>query len=314
MSDDFGASGGSSRRAFLGYSAAAIAGAGLAGLAHPVQGAAPVVRVVPKRPIKKGVGIGMITGVSSLMDKFKLAKDAGFEGIEIDSPGKWAMADMLAARDATGVAVCGAVDSVHWNQTLGDPNPQTRAAGLEGLRACLRDAKALGAPGVLLVPGVVNKQLNYADVYKRSQEEIRKVIPLAEELGLKIGIENVWNAFLLSPLEAARYIDEFNSPAVGWHFDVGNIINYGWPEQWIRILGKRIVKLHIKEFSRKKRDDEGMRKGFDVELLEGDNDWPAVMKALDDIGYTGWAVLEVDGGGIDRLKFLAERTNRILSA
>ena len=143
----------------------------------------------------------------------------------------------------------------------------------------LRDGKRYGASSVLLVPAVVNKEVSYDDAYKRSQAEIRKAIPLAEELGVKIAIENVWNHFLLSPLEAARYVDEFNSPAVGWHFDVGNILNYGWPEQWIRILGPRIQKLHIKEFSRKKRDSQGLWKGFDVKLLEGDNNWPAVMKA-----------------------------------
>ena len=110
-------------------------------------------------------------------------------------------------------------------------------------------------------------------------------------------------------------MDEFNSPAVGWHFDVGNIINYGWPEQWIRILGKRIQKLHIKEFSRKKRDSQGLWKGFDVKLLEGDNDWPAVMKALDDIGYHGWAMTEQPGGDTpEGLKDLADRLSKILAS
>src|SRR3989442_91607 len=125
----------------------------------------------------------------------------------------------------------------------------------------LQDAKDLGCPAVLLVPAVVNKKVSYAEAYTRSQVQIPKAVPLAEELGVKIAIENVWNQFLLSPLEAARYVDEFQSPWVGWHFDVGNIITYGWPEQWIRILGKRIQKLHIKEYIRKKRDAEGLCKG-----------------------------------------------------
>jgi hexulose-6-phosphate isomerase len=113
---------------------------------------------------------------------------------------------------------------------------------------------------------------------------------------VKIAIENVWNMFLLSPLEAARYVDEFNSPWVAWHFDIGNVINYGWPEQWVRILGKRIQTLHIKEYSRKRRDAEGPGKGFSVEFLKGDNEWPSVMKALDDIGYEGWGIAEQSGG------------------
>ena len=121
-------------------------------------------------------------------------------------------------------------------------------------------------------------------------------MPLAQQLGVKIAIENVWNLFLLSPLEAARYIDEFESPAIGWHFDIGNVINYGWPEQWVRILGKRITKLHIKEYSRAKRDKTGPAAGFQVPYLEGDNDWPAVMAALDDVGYKGWGIAEQPGG------------------
>jgi sugar phosphate isomerase/epimerase len=153
-------------------------------------------------------------------------------------------------------------------------------------------AKRYGASSVLLVPAVVNQDVSYADAYTRSQAEIRQAVPLAEELGVKIAIENVWNHFLLSPLEAARYVDEFRSPAVGSHFDVGNVINNGWPEQWIRILGPRIQKLHIKEFSRKKRDQEGLWKGFAVEFLTGDNNWPAVMKAVDDVNYRGWAIVE----------------------
>src|SRR5206468_11553733 len=142
----------------------------------------------------------------------------------------------------------------------------------------LRDAKRYGASSVLLVPAVVSKEVSYNDAYTRSQAEIRKAIPLAEELGVKIAIENVWNQFLLSPLEAARYVDDFKSPAVGWHFDVGNVLNFGWPEQWITVLGKRIQKLHIKEYSRKKRDRDGLWKGFSVAFGEGDNNWRAIMK------------------------------------
>src|SRR5439155_5742149 len=160
-----------------------------------------------------------------------------------------------------------------------------------------------------------NKEVSYTDAYSRSQGEIRKAIPLAEELGVKIAIENVWNNFLLSPLEAARYVDEFNSPAVGWHFDVGNVLNFGWPEQWIRVLGKRIQKLHIKEYSRKKRDRDGLWKGFSVAFGEGDNNWPAIMKALDQISYDGWAIAEQPGGDTpEGLKDLSARMSKIFSA
>jgi hexulose-6-phosphate isomerase len=124
----------------------------------------------------------------------------------------------------------------------------------------------------------------------------------------------VWNNFLLSPIEFARYIDEFESPWVGAYFDVGNIVRYGWPEHWIRTLGKRILKLDIKEFSRAKADDEGTRKGFKVELLEGDCDWPAVMAALREIGYEGWGSAEVPGGGPDRLREISQRMDRIFAS
>src|ERR1041384_1427861 len=249
-----------------------------------------------KRGLKKGVSLGMVAGNQTILEKFKLLKDLGFDGIELNYPGGPDKNEILKARDTTGIAVGNIIDSVHWNQPLSDPNPEVRAKGLAGLKQSLRDAKELGCPAVLLVPAVGKKEVAYAEAYTRSLAEIRKPVPLAEELGVKIAIENVWNQFLLSPLEAARYVDEFNSKAVGWHFDVGNVINIGWPEQWIRVLGKRIQKLHIKEFSRAKRDKEGLWKGFDVPLLEGDNDWPSVMRALDDVGYHGWAITEQGGG------------------
>ena len=222
---------------------------------------------------------------------------------------------MLAARDATGLEIPGVVDSVHWNKTLGDPDPKVRAEGLAALETALRDCKRYGGTSVLLVPAVVSKAISYADAWERSQAEIRKALPLAAELGVTIAFENVWNHFLLSPLEAARYVDAFESPRVGWHFDVGNVVNYGWPDQWIRTLGPRIKKLDVKEFSRKKRDAEGLWKGFDVEIgdPEGDCDWPAVRKALAEIGYSGWAAAEVKGGDEARLKDVAARMDRVLN-
>lgn len=200
--------------------------------------------------------------------------------------------EVLKAKDASGLFIPSVCDAVHWAKPLSDPNPTARAVGLEGLQTALQDCKTYGGSSVLLVPAVVSQHVAYNDAYTRSQVEIRKALPLAEQLGVKIAIENVWNEFLLSPLEAAHYVDEFNSPAIGWHFDVGNVINYGWPEQWISILGKRIQKVHIKEYSRKKRDSEGRWKGFAVDYLEGDNNWPVVVKALDEIGYRGWAIAE----------------------
>ena len=171
----------------------------------------------------------------------------------------------------------------------------------------------LGGTTVLLVPAVVNDKVAYEDAYHRSQAEIRKILPLAQETGIKIAIENVWNNFLLSPMEAARYIDEFESDMIGLYFDVGNIVRYGWPEQWIRTLGERIIKVDVKEYSRKKQTDEGIWKGFQVEIGDGDCNWPEVNKALKEIGYQGWGSAEVSGGDRERLKEISERMDKIYS-
>ena len=266
-----------------------------------------------KRNLKKAIMFGTVSIPGSVHEKFVALKEAGFQGVEPNS--HMDQDEVLRARDATGLSICSVCCGTHWAKPLSDANPSVRQQGLDGLLQSLRDAKRYGATSVLLVPAVVTKQVSYAQAYERSQAEIRKAIPLAEELGVKIAIENVWNQFLLSPLEAVRYVDEFNSPAVGWHFDIGNVINYGWPEQWIRILNKRILKLHIKEYSRSKRDKEGPGKGFAVEFLQGDNDWPAIMKALDEIGYEGWGIAEQPGANsLDGARKLSQEMDRIFAS
>jgi hexulose-6-phosphate isomerase len=252
----------------------------------------------------------------STLEKFQLLKEAGFEGAE--PPSHMDRDEVLKARDAAGLHIGSVVCETHWVKPLSDPNPAVRAVTVEAMKVALEDAKTYGAPAVLLVPAVVNATVSYADAYERSHAEILKLVPVAEKLGVKIAIENVWNNFLLSPMEAARYVDEFKSPMVGWHFDIGNVISIGWPEQWIRILGHRIATLHVKEFTRKKMNEQGLRKGFAVDYLEGDNDWPAVMKALDDVGYQGWAIAEAayhppGMATADRLKEISERMDKIFA-
>jgi len=267
-----------------------------------------------ERKLLKAVKLGMVQVDAPLADRFALLKRLGFDGVELDSPSDLDPSEVLDARDASGLPIHGVVDSVHWRQTLSDPDPAVRAQGVAGLEHAIRDAHRFGGSTVLLVPAVVGAGVTYAQAYDRSQAEIRRVLPLAEELGITIAFENVWNHFLLSPLEAARYVDEFESAHVGWYFDVGNIVNYGWPEHWISALGHRIVKLDIKEFSRKRRNDEGLWKGFDVALLEGDCNWPVVMKALDEIRFSGWATAEISGGDEARLREIAERMDRIFAS
>ncbi len=264
------------------------------------------------KTFKKAVKFGMIDEPLSVLEKFNLLKELGFDGVELDSPSNLDEKEVIDAKNASGLPIHGVVDSVHWRQTLSHPDPAVRDEGRAGLEHALRQAKAYGASTVLLVPAVVNEEVSYADAYTRSQAEIRKVLPLAQETGVKIALENVWNYFLLSPLEAARYIDEFESEWIGAYFDIGNIVNYSWPQHWIRTLGPRILKLDVKEFSRQKRDDEGLWKGFGAEIGDGDNNWPAVRDALADIGYTGWATAEVSGGDAERLKEILRRMERVL--
>jgi L-ribulose-5-phosphate 3-epimerase len=301
------------RREFLKRGAGALAFGALA--SEVITGAeqSSETASAQKHQIRKAIMFGTIGVKGSVLEKLKAVREAGFEGVEMMS--HMDQEEVLRAREETGLVIPSVCGSHHWEKPLSHPDPKVRQEGVAALEQTLQDAKRYCATSVLLVPAVVNKDISYGDAYTRSQAEIRKAVPLAEDLGVKIAIENVWNQFLLSPLEAARYVDEFNSPAVGWHFDVGNIITYGWPEQWIRILGKRIQKLHIKEFSRKRRDNEGLWKGFEVSLMEGDNNWPAVMKALDEIGYNGWGIAEQGGGDTPAgLKDISQRMTRIFTA
>jgi L-ribulose-5-phosphate 3-epimerase len=293
------------RRDFL-KTTGSLAAATLAVSAVPTLAAAP-----EERKFKKALKYSMVSIKAPLIEQFKILKEIGYDGIDMDKPADHA--EVRQAQEASGLIVHGVVDYVHWKQPLSHPDAAVRAAGVEGLKTALRDSKAYGGTTVLLVVVVVNKEISYADAWKRTQEEIRKVLPLAAELQIRIAFENVWNMFLLSPLEFARYIDEFESPWVGAYFDIGNVVNYGWPEQWIRILGKRIVKLDVKEYSRKLRDEKGPYAGFAAELGEGDCDWPAVLKALDEIGYTGWGTAEVRGGERDRLLEVSQRMDRVLA-
>lgn len=264
------------------------------------------------RSIKKGIMWGNIGFGGSILEKFQAAKAAGFDGVEPMS--HLNREEVIKAAKETGMAIPSVCGSLHGKYSLSDPDPKVRALGLEALKVTLEDAKAYGADTILLVPGRVNENVSYDDCWNRSVAEINKVLPLAARLGVVIAIENVWNNFLLSPLEAARYVDQFNSPFVRFYFDCGNVLVIGWPEQWIKILGKRIARIHIKEYSRKIADKQGKWAGFGVALQEGDNNWPAIVKALDEIGYHSWATIEQPGGdNPEGLKDLRVRLGNILA-
>jgi hexulose-6-phosphate isomerase len=199
------------------------------------------------------------------------------------------------------------MNQAHWKFPLSSADPSVVQQSLKGLETSIRNANFWGAETVLLVPAVVNPETSYQEAWTRSQQQIRKVLPLAEKMKIIIAIEEVWNKFLLSPLEMARYIDEFKSSWVKSYLDVGNMVFYGYPQDWIRTLGKRVAKLHIKDFRFKNRMAEF------VPLREGDIDWKAVYKALADIGYKGTATLELSSGDLDYLKETSRRFDLILT-
>jgi hexulose-6-phosphate isomerase len=287
------------RRSFLKYAATATVATGLLGRSIIAQAGKKDAK------LRKALQFGMLPKSLSDADKFKLAKECGFEGIE-GSP----MENLDAARNLGRLAREAGVP-IHsivyggWGAPFSDPDPKVIENGLAGMETALRSAKALGADTVLLVPAIVNENVGYGDAYKRSQEHIRKLLPLAEQLGIVIAVENVWNKFLLSPLEFARYVDEFDSPWLKAYFDVGNVILFGYSQDWIRTLGKRIVKIHLKDFK---------RKGYQwTNLLEGDVNWKQVRLALEEVGYDGFLTPELSGGDKAYLTDLSERIDRILA-
>lgn len=267
-----------------------------------------------KVTLKKSLGLGMITEDLSLSDKFKLAKDLGFDGVELNSPVDFTLDEINKAKANSGIETPTVVNKDHWRVPLSDPDPEVRKNCIASVAKSLEEIKELGGDTVLVVPGVVNDKVSYEDAYYRSQNSIRELIPYAEKTGMQIGLENVWNNFLISPVEAKRFIDEINHPLVGWYFDIGNVLRYGWPEHWIKTLNHRIMKLHIKEFSRELMNSAGLWEGFKVDLLKGDNNWPVVMKAVSDINHRGgWLTAEVPGGDRNHLKKISEQMDGIIS-
>jgi hexulose-6-phosphate isomerase len=244
-------------------------------------------------------------------ERFRLAREAGFDGVEVHTVADPKEADaMKAAAASTGLVVHSIMNSDHWKYPLSSGDPAVVDKSVAGMETSLRNAALFGAGTVLLVPAVVNPETGYQDAWTRSQKVIReRILPLATELKVVIGIEEVWNKFLLSPLELARYVDEFASPYVKAYLDVGNMLFYGYPQDWVRTLGKRIDRVHLKDFKLERSDGRFLWKN----LGEGDVDWPAVRKALADVGYTGWVTCEVEPGDAAYLKDLASRVDRFLA-
>jgi len=261
-------------------------------------------------PIKKALYLSMLPEKLSLADRFQLARNCGFEEIELPTMDDQKQAEEAKkAAEQTGLRIHSVMNQAHWDFPLSSSDPAVVAKSMKGMETSLRNAHSWGAETVLLVPAVVNPQTSYKDAWTRSQAQIRKLIPLAQELKVIIGVEEVWNKFLLSPLEFAQYVDELKSPWVKAYLDVGNMLFYGYPQDWIRTLGKRTVKLHFKDF---RWSWKTMKTEF-VNLREGDVDWKEVHKALAEVGYKGTATAELDSGDEAYLRDVAKRMDLILS-
>ncbi len=287
------------RRSFLSSSSALLASRALFG--------------AQRLPIRKAVLYSMLPRTLSPLERFQMAKDCGFEAIECGTTPETAQAQaLLDASKSTGVRIHSVMNSDHWKYPLSSGDPGVVAKCVAGMETSLRNANMWGADTVLLVPAVVDPETSYRDAWERSQKEIRKLIPLAKELKVIIAVEEVWNKFLLSPTEFARYVDDFNSPWVKAYFDVGNVVLYAYPQDWIRTLGSRIVKLHLKDFSFRQDPSIKKRVADFVNLRDGDIDWKAIHAALAAIDYRGTATVELSGGDAAYLKDVSKRVDLIL--
>jgi L-ribulose-5-phosphate 3-epimerase len=293
-----------SRRRFLKSTAGAACAAALAGTGKTLTAASPSPEPLP---IKKGILLDMLPASLSYTDRLKLAREIGFEALQAPTePDEHKAEELRSAADSAQIRIDSVMNMDHWKYPLSSSDPAVVEKSLAGMRTSLHNAKLWGSDVVLLVPAVLNPQTSYREAWSRSQREIRKLLPLAEELKVVIAMEEVWNRFLLSPLEMATYIDEFQSPWVKAWFDVGNVVLYGYPQDWIRTLDKRIVKVHLKDFKRNK-DSYAW-----VNLGEGDIDWAAVREAFTAIHYTGSATVELPAGDEAYLRDVSRRVDRLL--
>lgn len=248
--------------------------------------------------IRKAVKFHMATGTASVLQKFKLIRDLGFDGVEtrvaLGRENRPLVASYAEASSDSGLPIHGVIHS---------SNPD--------LAGAIDQAKMLGAGSVLHVVRY-DSSMGYMENYNQTQEVIRKALDRAHQQNVMILLENVWATFLIEPLTMARYIDELDSPMVGAYFDVGNVVRWGWPQHWIEVLGQRIKKLDIKEYDLGIAMNEGMRSGFGKPLGEGSIDWEKVRAELMSIGYQGWATAEVKGGDRQRLSDIASQMDRVL--
>lgn len=297
------------RRTFLKTLAAAMAAARYAGRVEAAQITRPT--SAPASGIRKSTLISMLPKDQPYAERFAIARDAGFEAVEMQTVTREEeAAEAREAARSTGLRIHSVMNMEHWSSPLSSSDPAVVARSVTGMETSLKNAALWGADTVLLVPAVVDANTSYKDAYTRSQRVIReRLLPMARDLKVVIAVEEVWNKFLLSPLEFARYVDEFESPSLRAYFDVGNVVLYAFPQDWIRTLGPRIVKVHLKDFN----FDRGNGRFTWKNIGEGDIDWPEVRRAFADIKYAGYVTTEVNGGDAAYLKDLAGRVDRFLA-
>ena len=285
------------RRTFLQTIAAGV----VATSARPIAETAP----------RKAVLISMLPKELSYAERFRVARDAGFDAIEMQTVVREdEAAEVRDAAKRTGLRIHSVMNMDHWRFPLSSSDPAVVSRSVAGMDTSLRNAALWGADAVLLVPAVVDQSTSYRDAWTRSQQVIReRLLPLARELKVIVAVEEVWNKFLLSPLEFARYVDELDSPWLKAYFDVGNVVFYGYPQDWIRSLGARIARVHLKDFH---LDRPNGRFAW-TNLGDGDIDWLDVRRAFDEVGYRGYFTTEVTGGDTEYLKDLAARVDRFLA-
>jgi L-ribulose-5-phosphate 3-epimerase len=263
------------------------------------------------RPAGKAVLISMLPKDLSYARRFAIAREAGFDAIEMQTVAREdEAAEIRDASNKAGLRIHSVMNADHWRFPLSSSDRDVVNRSVAGMETSLRNAVLWGADAVLLVPAVVDQATSYRDAWTRSQQTIReRVLPLARELKVVVAVEEVWNKFLLSPIEFARYVDELESPWLKAYFDVGNVVFYGYPQDWIRTLGARIAKVHLKDF----RLDRPNGRFAWTNLGEGDIDWLEVRRAFDDAGYRGFVTTEVAAGDAAYLKDLAGRVDRFLA-
>jgi L-ribulose-5-phosphate 3-epimerase len=307
----------STRREFVRAGVAAACGLGVGGGALAAEVSANAGELSPAAadssqatavlPVKKGLVFDMLPSTLSYTERFKLARGVGFEVVQAPTtPDMHEAEEIKKAAEAANIRIDSVMNMDHWKYPLSSGDAAVVAKCVEGMKTSLHNAKLWGSDAVLLVPAVVNAETSYREAWTRSQKEIRKLIPVAAESKVVIAIEEVWNKFLLSPLEMQKYIAEFESPWIRAWFDVGNVVLYGYPQDWIRTLGKSVYKVHLKDFKRK---EDGYAW---VNLGDGDVDWAAVRKAFAEIGYSGSMIAELDGGDEAYLRDVSTRIDRLL--